>query len=175
MTAVYSHGACTVTVQKAGPQGLWSSCIRINPERRWRADGGPSTYGKGRAVRAERWQRVPDGPGATNEGPTIGEAPMERNTVQTAQAGLLEIAGELAAIEQRLERIKEDLPESPDRDAMEEGSIPYDMPTDMRGTIECVVADDIRPAIETLTEASRVTAERLEQAWKRLLEWRQSL
>jgi FtsZ-binding cell division protein ZapB len=46
---------------------------------------------------------------------------------------------------------------------MLEHRVPNDIPTELAGTIECVVADQLRPAIESLEAASRVTAEELRE------------
>jgi len=86
-------------------------------------------------------------------------------TVEEAQAALRVMAGELLGIEDRLQAIAAGLPESADRDAMLEGKIPYDVATDLLGTIEVVVADDIRPAFQRLERASRVTEEELRQGY----------
>jgi hypothetical protein len=82
-------------------------------------------------------------------------------TVEEAQGALRVIAGELLGIEDRLQSIAAQLPQSANRDAMLEGRIPYDVATDLLGTIEVVVADDIRPAFQRLERASRVTDEDL--------------
>jgi hypothetical protein len=86
-------------------------------------------------------------------------------TVEVAQAALQVIAGELLAIEDRLQAIAAELPLSPNRDAMLEGRIPYDVATDLLGTIEVVVADDVRPAFQRLERASQITDEELRQGY----------
>ena len=80
-----------------------------------------------------------------------------------AQAALAEIALELVAITDRLQRIHDELPPSRNREAMLEHRVPYDVATELAGTIECVVADQLRPAMEALEAASRVTAEGLRE------------
>jgi hypothetical protein len=84
-------------------------------------------------------------------------------TVEEAQAALQVIAGELLGIEDRLQAIAGQLPQSTNRDAMQEGKIPYDVATDLLGTIEVVVADDIRPAFQGLERASRINDKELKQ------------
>ena len=81
--------------------------------------------------------------------------------IEEAQAALQVIAAELLAIEDRLQAIAAELPQSPNRDAMLEGKIPYDVATDLLGTIEVVLADDIRPAFQRLERASTVSDEEL--------------
>ena len=84
-------------------------------------------------------------------------------TEAEAQAALAGIALELVAITDRLQRIHDELPVSRNREAMLEHREAYDLATEIAGTIECVVADQLRPAIEYLEAASRVTAEVLER------------
>jgi hypothetical protein len=78
-----------------------------------------------------------------------------------AQAALAEIALELVAIQDRLQQIHDQLPESPNREAMWAHEIPSDVATEVYGAIEAVLVDEIGPAIEYLEAASRVTAEEL--------------
>ncbi len=80
-----------------------------------------------------------------------------------AQAALAEIALELVAITDRLQQIHDALPPSRNREAMLEHRVAYDVATELAGTIECVVADQLRPALEYLEAASRVTAEGLRE------------
>ena len=74
-----------------------------------------------------------------------------------AQAALAEVALVLVAVSDRLQRIHDALPPSPDRDAMWAHEIPRDVATEVYGAIEAVLVDEIRPAIEYLEAASRVT------------------
>jgi hypothetical protein len=91
-------------------------------------------------------------------------------TEQEAQAALAEIALQLVAIEDRLSRIADSLPVPPDQEDMLEHRIAYNVATELAGAILCAVADDLRPAIESLEAASQVTAEDLRrefgQRWK---------
>ena len=84
-------------------------------------------------------------------------------TEAQAQAALAEIALELVAITDRLQQIHDRLPVSRNREAMLEHRVPYDIATELVGSIECVVADQLRPAMESLEAASRVTAEELRE------------
>ena len=45
--------------------------------------------------------------------------------------------------------------------------VPRDVATEIYGVIESVLVDEIRPAIEYLEAASRVTAEELRERWER--------
>ena len=80
-----------------------------------------------------------------------------------AQAALAEVALELVATADRLQRIHDELPASPNRDAMLEHRVPRDVATEIAATVECVLVDEIRPAIEYLEAVSRVTAEELRE------------
>jgi len=84
-------------------------------------------------------------------------------TVAEAQAALAEIAAE----EDRLQAIVATLPHHPQEEAMPEGTIPCDVATELRGTIEVAIADDIRPAIRRLERAARVTDEELRKGFRR--------
>jgi hypothetical protein len=80
-----------------------------------------------------------------------------------AQAALAAIALELVAVADRLQTIHDKLPPSPEREAMWAHEIPRDVATDVYGVIEAVLVDEIRPAIEYLEAASRMTAEELRE------------
>jgi hypothetical protein len=84
-----------------------------------------------------------------------------------AQAALAEIALELVAITDRLQRIHDDLPASADREAMWAHELPYDVATEIYGAIECVLADHVRTAIQYVEAASRVKAEELRERFVR--------
>jgi hypothetical protein len=87
-------------------------------------------------------------------------------TEAEAQVALAEIALELVAITDRLQRIHDELPVSPDRDAMWAHELPFDVATEVYGLIEAVLADEILPAIKYLEAASRVTAEELSERFE---------
>jgi len=82
-------------------------------------------------------------------------------TEPEAQAALAGVALELVAIADRLQRIHDELPATRNRDAMLEHRVPRDVATEIYGMVEGVLVDEIRPAIEYLEAASRVTAEEL--------------
>jgi hypothetical protein len=84
-------------------------------------------------------------------------------TESEAQSALAEIALELVAIADRLQQIHDRLPVPRNREAMLEHRVAYDIATELAGTIECVIADQLRPAMEYLEAASRVTAEELRE------------
>ena len=84
-----------------------------------------------------------------------------------AQAALAAVALELVAIADRLQTIHDELPPSTDREAMLEHRIARDVATEIVATVECVLVDEIRPAIEYLEAASRVTAEELRERFER--------
>jgi hypothetical protein len=88
-------------------------------------------------------------------------------TEAQAQVALAQIALELVAITDRLQRIHDELPPSPDREAMWAHEIPRDVATELYGAIEAVLVDEVRPAIEYLEAGSRVTAEELRERFER--------
>jgi hypothetical protein len=87
-------------------------------------------------------------------------------TVARAQAALGEVACQLLAVVDRLEAIHGALPAPPDIDDRQEGRKPYDVTTDVLGTIECVLEDDLRPAIEELQRSAQVTEEQLREEYR---------
>jgi hypothetical protein len=88
-------------------------------------------------------------------------------TEAEAQTALAEVALVLVAVTDRLQRIHDALPASRERDAMLEHRIPRDVATEISGAIEAVLVDEIRPAIEYLEAASRVTADELRERFER--------
>jgi hypothetical protein len=88
-------------------------------------------------------------------------------TEREAQAALAEIALQLIAYEDRLRTIRDQLPESPNREAMWEHLVPYDLATEIHATIECVLIDWLRAAIEYLEAAARVTDDDLRRRFER--------
>jgi hypothetical protein len=82
-------------------------------------------------------------------------------TPPEAQAALTAIALDLLALEDRCREILASLPRSPDEDAMIEGRMAWDLPTELRTTIECLMEDHLRPAVESLERAARVSEEEL--------------
>jgi hypothetical protein len=82
-----------------------------------------------------------------------------------AQAALAVVAWDLQEAVELLEGIHRQLPPPPDLADRQEGRLPYDVTTDVLATIECVLADDLRPAIEALGRSSQVTDAELEQQY----------
>jgi hypothetical protein len=78
-------------------------------------------------------------------------------TVARAQAALSDAANHLLAVTDLLEEVHEGLPAPPDIDDRQEGRKPYDVATDILGTIECVVGDDLWPAIHSLLRSAEIT------------------
>jgi hypothetical protein len=85
-----------------------------------------------------------------------------------AQAALAVVAWDLQEAVELLEGIHRHLPPPPDLADRQEGRLPYDATTDVLATIECVLADDLRPAVEALGRSSQVTDAELEREY---LEW----
>jgi hypothetical protein len=77
------------------------------------------------------------------------------DAVGAAQEALLGMAQELEEIRDELVRVRATLPVSPREDAMLEGEEELDEATEMRGVIECALADWIEPAIRKLAAAAK--------------------
>jgi hypothetical protein len=89
-------------------------------------------------------------------------------TVARAQAALSDAVCHLLAVVDLLEEVHAGLPPPADIDDRQEGYKAYDVATDVLGTIECVLEDDLRSAIETLLRSATITDEELTQehrAW----------
>jgi hypothetical protein len=94
-------------------------------------------------------------------------------TVAKAQASLGEVACQLLFLVDALERILREVPRPPDLADREEGRLPYNVATEVLATIECVLEDELRPAIVSLQRAAQMTDAELERDfldWKR--RWR---
>ena len=78
-------------------------------------------------------------------------------TPAEVQAALSAIALDLLGVEDRCREILASLPRSPNEDAMIEGRMAWDLPTELLTTIECLMEDQLRPAVESLEQASQVT------------------
>jgi hypothetical protein len=76
-------------------------------------------------------------------------------TPAEAQVELRSIAEELLAVEDRLRRVWESVPRSPDEDAMFEGRKAWDLATEIRTVVECV-GEELRRAMESLERVSRI-------------------
>jgi hypothetical protein len=87
-------------------------------------------------------------------------------TVKTAQAALGEIALQLLALAEVLEGIHRELSPPPDLADRQEHRKPYDRATEILATIECVLADNLRPAVESLERSARVTDAELERDFR---------
>ncbi len=102
---------------------------------------------------------MPGFPKSTPQDPS----PPEPWTVDEAQTALSEVAYQLEALVNALDAIHGGLPEPPDIGSRQEGWKPYDRTTDVLATIECVVADDLNPAIASLQRSATITDAALAQ------------
>ena len=93
-----------------------------------------------------------------------GGTPMR---VSEAQAMTLENVIVLQRFDHRLRALAEALPRSENEDQMLEEEAPKDVVTELAGTIRYVLQEHVRPAIEYLAEASRVTDEDLRRQFRR--------
>jgi len=96
-------------------------------------------------------------------------------TVGKAQAGLQEAVYQLLAVVDLLERIHARLPPPCDIDDRQEGRMPYDRATDILATIECVLEDNLRPAIESMQRSAQTTDQELERDYREWLKRRLDL
>ena len=71
-----------------------------------------------------------------------------------AQAQLREIVKGLSTYVLTLEGVHRQLPVPPEQDAMLEGELPMNVALEVRTTIESVLHDQFRPAIEALQSAA---------------------
>jgi hypothetical protein len=79
------------------------------------------------------------------------------------QAALSDAVCRLLAVVDLLEEVHAGLPPPADIDDRQEGYKAYDVATDVLGTIECVLEDDLRSAIETLLRSATITDDELAQ------------
>lgn len=87
-------------------------------------------------------------------------------TATEAQAALRAIAFDLVRLEERCQGVLDSLPRSENEAAMFEGSIPWDLPTELQTVLESLLEGEIRPAIESLERASQVTEEDLRREFR---------
>lgn len=73
-------------------------------------------------------------------------------------------AKELAAVQARIRRMANQVPEPPDE--MLEHQMPYDLHAELLTTLECVAEDDLEGAIEKLRAAAATTPEQLRRLWE---------
>jgi len=94
--------------------------------------------------------------------------------VDFAQLALRIAARGIESAVKLLERVHAGLPEPPDIADRQEGRKPYDQATDILATVECVLEDDLRPAIVALHRSAEVTDEQLEEQYHEWLKklWR---
>jgi len=88
-------------------------------------------------------------------------------TVARAQAALGEVVYQLLAVVDALGAIYQGLPEPPDLADRQEHRKPFDVATEVLATIECVLDDDLWPAIRSLQAAAQATDEALEREFRK--------
>jgi hypothetical protein len=91
-------------------------------------------------------------------------------TPAEVQAALAAMALDLLALEDRCRVILARLPRSPNEDAMIEGRIAWDLPTELRTTIECFLVDELRLAIASLERAAQVSEDELRREFRKKLD-----
>jgi hypothetical protein len=102
-------------------------------------------------------------PGSPKHNPPTPSPPQPPWTVAEAQTALGEVADQLVALVDTLDAIHAGLPAPADINDRQEGRLPYDVTTDMLATIECVLEDSLRPAIESLQRSASTTDAELER------------
>lgn len=90
-------------------------------------------------------------------------------TVAAAQSALDVVAYQIQHAAKLLEEVHAGLPGPADIADRQEGLLPYDVATDVLGTIECVLEDNLRPAVESLRGSARVTDADLERDYRERL------
>jgi hypothetical protein len=108
-------------------------------------------------------------PGSADSNPPTSPPPIW--TVARAQAALGDAACQVLAVVDLLEEVYHSLPPPADLPDRQEGRKAYDVATDVLATIECVLEDDLRPAVETLRRSASVTDAELERQFQ---EWRKT-
>ncbi len=93
-------------------------------------------------------------------------------TVAQAQGALSDAACQILAVVDLLEAVHRGLPAPADVDERERGQKPYDVASDVLGTVECVLEDCLRPAIESLRRSAQTTDAELEQEFRQGLHGR---
>lgn len=83
-------------------------------------------------------------------------------TVERAQLALGEAVSQLLGVADALEMVYKGLPPPADLNDRQEHRKPFDVATDVLATIECVLEDNVRPAIRDLQRAAQVTDAGLE-------------
>jgi hypothetical protein len=71
---------------------------------------------------------------------------------------LLDSALDLVGFEHQILSFCDALPRSPEEDAMLDGEIPADVPTEMRITINAIIGDQLKLALDNLLHAARYSA-----------------
>jgi hypothetical protein len=83
---------------------------------------------------------------------------MEPWTVAFAQVALGIAVRSITSAMELLERVHAGLPVPPDPTERQEGRKPYDQATDILATIERVLKDNLRPAVEALQRSAAITS-----------------
>ena len=109
--------------------------------------------------------RVADGGAVSAQaspGRLVLTAPREIGEVQSE---LGRVARELQGLRDRLADMAGELPEP--AEAVLRAEVPPDVETDVLGTLEVVLNDDLDPALRKLRAAASVTPEELRDEWRR--------
>jgi hypothetical protein len=96
-------------------------------------------------------------PSCTNSNPPPSPPPLPPWTVPRAQAALEDAASQIVSAISLLDEVWDGLPRPDDIEDREEHRLPDDQATDILATIECVLADDLRPAVKALRRSARIS------------------
>lgn len=77
-------------------------------------------------------------------------------TIDEARVQLRRLAASIARIDARLAAVHRTLPASPERDAMDECRIPYDVQDELSSVADCVREEYLAPAAVALERAARI-------------------
>lgn len=98
---------------------------------------------------------------------TIPPVPPVTAAEAEAQRLFLVLLDILRTVKVFLGVVHAQLPDPADAEAMGEGTIPESLSFSLRGTVEVVLEDHIRPAIRSLKKAAKETPESLHRDWLR--------
>jgi hypothetical protein len=88
---------------------------------------------------------------------TLPPPPSQPWTIARGQAMLAAAADRIAGAIEVLDEVWDQLPRPDDLDDRQEHRLPYDQATDILATIECVLADDLHPAVKALRRSASIT------------------
>ncbi len=101
-----------------------------------------------------------------SEKSTLPPVPEHTAEETAAQMVVKTCAAFLQTMISTLQALEEGLGYPEDSEDMGEGRVPQSVAFALRGTLECVLADDLEPALKALEEAADLTPEELYVYWQ---------